>query len=278
LHLGHAYSALLAQDMAQVARGTFLLRIEDIDSGRCKAEFTEAIFDDLGWLGLDWPHPAMRQSERSPSYGLALEKLIEAGVCYPCSCTRRDIREAQSAPQAKPPQTATGTPDVYPGTCRHRDMDGRSDSDAIRLNMAKVFEVFPSVASAGFVETGPRNAGTHPIVPQHMIENIGDIVIARKDISATSYHLAVVVDDAEQGITQVVRGRDLFDVTPIHCLLQNLLGLPTPIYHHHRLVRDAAGQRLAKRHDAMAIRTYRDQGMSPADVKKLVDLPVPPGA
>jgi glutamyl-Q tRNA(Asp) synthetase len=267
LHLGHAFSTLTAWDMAQAAGGQFLLRIEDIDTPRCKPDFEQAIHDDLSWLGLRWPEPVMRQSERLAAYDAALEKLGEIGVTYPCSCTRGDIRAALSAPQeGAPMQGPDGV--IYPGTCRGRGMESRLPGDAIRLDMAKAMAL---VGALAFTETGSAHAGLHHITAAKMIETVGDVVLARKDIG-TSYHIAVVVDDAAQGITHVVRGEDLFSATPIHVLLQRLLGLAQPIYHHHRLIRDEAGKRLAKRDDARAIRLYREQGKTPEDIRATLGL------
>jgi glutamyl-Q tRNA(Asp) synthetase len=264
LHLGHAFSALTAWNMAQAAGGTFLLRIEDIDQPRCRPDFEAAIGDDLHWLGLDWPLPVMRQSERRAAYDDALARLAALGVTYPCSCTRADIRAALSAPQE-----GSG-PDgpVYPGTCRGRSIDSRRPDDAIRLDMARAMALTGPLA---FNETGAAQHGAQSITAAPMCDTVGDVVLARKDIG-TSYHLAVVVDDGAQGVTHVVRGQDLFTATPIHVLLQRLLGLPTPLYHHHRLIRDEHGQRLAKRDDARAIRAYRDAGHSPLDIRQMVGL------
>lgn len=264
LHLGHAFSALSAWDRAKAAGGQFLLRIEDIDTPRCRPEFEQAIYDDLHWLGLAWPEPVMRQSDRLPAYAAALETLTALGVTYPCSCTRADIRAALSAPQEG------HGPDgpVYPGTCRGRSMNKRGPDEAIRLDMAKAMALSGPLS---FTETGPAFAGVHSFSATEMVETIGDVVLARRDIG-TSYHLAVVVDDAAQGITEVVRGADLSPATPIHVLLQRLLALPTPLYHHHLLIRDDSGKRLAKRDDARAIRTYRDQGLTPADIRRMVGL------
>jgi len=268
LHLGHAFSALTAWDRAGAAGGRFLLRIEDIDRPRCRPEYEAAIYEDLHWLGLDWPEPVLRQSDNLPAYGAALDRLTALGLVYPCSCTRTDIRAALSAPQegAEPVFGPDGP--VYPGTCRGRPMADRAPGDALRLDMAKAVALSGPIV---FDETGPAHAGGHRMTPDEMIAGIGDIVLARRDIG-TSYHLAVVVDDAAQGITEVVRGEDLFAATPIHVLLQRLLGLPTPAYHHHRLIRDAAGKRLAKRDDARAIRRYRDEGASPGDIRRMVGL------
>lgn len=263
LHLGHAFSALTAWDLAQAAGGQFLLRIEDIDHPRCKPEFESALMEDLRWLGLQWPVPVMRQSDRMSAYAKALRQLETMGLTYRCTCTRSDIRAALSAPQEGAPLIGPDGP-VYPGTCRHA---GHQAKDAaIRLDMRKALKC---TGPPGFTETGPLHPGHHTF--ENMEETIGDIVLARRDIG-TSYHLSVLVDDAAQGITLVTRGADLFDATPIHVLLQHLLGLPTPRYHHHRLIRDESGKRLAKRDDARALARYRAEGAAPADIRAMVGL------
>ena len=264
LHLGHAFSALTAWERARKAGGQFLLRIEDIDRPRCRPEFETAIFEDLRWLGLDWPEPVMRQSERLTAYDEALARLSALGLTYPCSCTRADIRAALHAPQ----EGAAPGPDgpVYPGTCRRRSMADRRPEDAIRLDLARALQVAGEIA---FTETGPGHRGVQSVTSAEMLASVGDVVLARKDIG-TSYHLAVVVDDTDQEITEVVRGTDLFAATPVHVLLQRLLALPTPRYHHHRLIRDEKGKRLAKRDDARAIRSYRDCGKTPEEVRAMV--------
>ncbi len=261
LHLGHAFSAMLAHDMAQ--DGTFLLRLEDIDRQRSREMWVERICDDLRWLGLDWPDPVMRQSERGAVYAEALDRLWARGLLYPCRCTRRDVEAAMSAPQ----EGGAG-PDgpVYPGTCRGGDRRGvRPRDTALRLDMARTLEGVPDLR---FME-----AGTGPVVTSrnHYLDRIGDVVLSRRDMG-TSYHLSVVLDDAAQGITDVVRGADLFDATRIHVLLQRLLDLPSPVYHHHRLIRDAGGKRLAKRDDARALATYREAGAGPEDIRRMVGL------
>jgi glutamyl-Q tRNA(Asp) synthetase len=204
----------------------------------------------------------MRQSERMDAYRAALDRLRAAGLVYPCACTRRDIAAALAAPQE-----GAARPAVYPGTCR-----GRRDAPpgaAWRLDLAR------ALAAAGplaFAETGAAAPGTHPVDGPALLAGTGDVVLARKDIGA-SYHLAVVVDDAAQGITHVVRGMDLFEATPLHRLLQALLGLSVPVWRHHRLIRDEAGRRLAKRDDARAIARYRADGFGPDDLRRLVGLP-----
>ncbi|MGR3291610.1 MAG: tRNA glutamyl-Q(34) synthetase GluQRS [Paracoccaceae bacterium] len=272
MHLGHAYSALLAHDMAQAAAGEFLLRIEDTDSGRCKPEFEQAIFEDLRWLGLSWPTPVLRQSARLNDYDDAINNLIDKGICYPCSCSRRDIRDAVAAPQERRQPYTTLDGDLYPGTCRHRTMGDRNDNDAIRLNVAKAIARHPDIIGISFDETGPGNSGTHHLTNEKILLEIGDIVLARRDINAASYHLAVTVDDAAQSITNIVRGEDLFASTFVHLLLQTLLRLPTPVYHHHRLIRDNDGQRLAKRDQSRALQTFRNDGMTPQDIRNMVGL------
>jgi len=266
LHLGHAFAALTAWDLARAAGGQCLLRIEDIDTARCKPEWEAAIADDLHWLGLDWPEPAMRQSERKAAYGRVLDRLQAMGLTYRCLCTRGDIRAALSAPQEGAPATGPDGP-VYPGTCRHAGHEAAEA--AIRLDMAAAMARLGGLVS--FAESGPAYAGHHVFDTGQMVGGVGDIVLARRDIGA-SYHLAVVVDDAAQGVSLVTRGADLFAATPIHVLLQRLLDLPVPGYHHHRLIRDDAGKRLAKRDDARALSLYRAQGKSPAQIRALVGL------
>ena len=256
LHLGHAYSALVAAERGD----RFLLRIEDIDSSRCTSAFESGIYQDLAWLGVTWETPVLRQSDRADAYKAALEHLYNLGVTYSCSCTRGDIRNALSAPQ----EGAALGPDgpIYPGTCRGKTGDG-----AVRLDVSKAMALLGEVR---FIDTGVCR-GTFSFDAEQMQNFVGDVVLARRDIG-TSYHLSVVVDDAYQGITEVTRGEDLFEATKIHVLLQRLLGLPTPTYHHHRLIRDDQGKRLAKRDDARALSKYRADGASPQDIRALVGL------
>lgn len=273
LHLGHAYSALLAYDMAQARRGTFLLRMEDIDRSRSRPEWEAQIYDDLHWLGLRWPAPVWRQSEHLGAYHQALDHLWTLGLLYPCTCTRRDILMAARAPQ-EGDMPATG-PDgvIYPGTCRPAAgyaPSGPVPRDAaLRLNLRVALAMLGN-ATLDFEETGAAELGPH--MPATRVErDIGDIVLARRDMG-TSYHLSVVLDDAAQGVTHVVRGADLFSATFIHVLLQHLLDLPRPMYHHHGLIRDEHGKRLAKRDDARAIATYRAEGATPQDIRDMVGL------
>lgn len=260
LHLGHAYSALLAHDMARAAGGTFLLRIEDIDQSRARPQWEEQIYNDLHWLGLSWPTPIMRQSDRLPVYHAALDQLWHAGLLYHCTCTRRDIAAAASAPQEGAPMGPDGI--IYPGTCRHHPRTGPRPTDAVlRLDMSRAAQ-----------QISYHDQSRHIIPPETFMQSIGDVVLARRDMG-TSYHLSVVVDDAAQEVTDVVRGADLAEATPIHVLLQVLLDLPTPSYHHHKLIRDEYGKRLAKRDDARAIAKYRADGASPNDIRRMVGLP-----
>jgi glutamyl-Q tRNA(Asp) synthetase len=269
LHLGHAYSAILAHDMARAAGGDFLLRIDDIDQSRARPVWEAQIHSDLTWLGLTWDAPPRRQSDHLPAYRAAIDRLGQMGLIYPCCCSRRDIREAANAPQ-EGGEPLTG-PDglVYSGTCRHRAMAEIGPGDAIRLDMAKAMARHDT--TRGFDETGPAHMGHHSIPAVAMIATIGDVVLARPAMGA-SYHLSVAVDDAAQAITHVIRGQDLFAATQIHVVLQGLLGLPTPQYYHHRLIRDEGGKRLAKRDDARAIAHYRDIGATSADLRRMVGL------
>ena len=277
LHLGHAYSAHLAHDMAQAAGGEFLLRIDDIDQSRARPEWEAQIHDDLGWLGLDWPLPVRRQSDHLGAYRAALGHLWQRGLLYPCTCTRRDIAEAADAPQEGGPRIG---PDgiVYPGTCRPMSPpSGALPATALRLDMARALGTIAAQAlrpPLAFEETGAGPDGETGLIapePERLIAEIGDVVLARQGMGG-SYHLSVVIDDAVQGVTHVVRGTDLFSATAIHVVLQRLLQLPTPVYHHHRLIRDEDGKRLAKRDDARAIATYRKEGLNPADIRGMFGL------
>ncbi len=268
LHLGHAFSALTAWDRVQARGGRFLLRIEDIDRDRSRPEFEALIETDLRWLGLDWPRPPMRQSERMDAYRAALDRLAAMGLCYPCRCSRGDIRAVLSAPQEGAPAIGPDGP-VYPGTCRGRPMAQAGPDDSIRLDMARAAAHLGQLPS--FEETGPIHPGRHALDAAALIGGVGDAVLARRAMG-TSYHLSVVVDDAAQGITEVVRGADLFEATQVHVLLQALLGLPVPAYHHHDLVRDADGKRLAKRDDARALCAFRAEGLGPAAIRDMVGL------
>lgn len=258
LHLGHAYSALLAHDMARAAGGSFLLRIEDIDQTRSKPDWEDQIYSDLKWLGITWDAPPVRQSDRLPAYKAVLQSLWERDLLYPCSCKRRDILAAASAPQegAEPAYGPDGL--IYPGTCRTKPRSGAlpmPEGETLRLDMHAALSVLSDYECIGFSEDGEPVGYEETRVRftgGELEANVGDIVLSRKDFPG-SYHLSVVLDDADQGITHIIRGADLFDATQIHVLLQLLLGLPTPHYFHHSLIRDENGKRLAKRDDARAI-------------------------
>lgn len=284
LHLGHAYSALLGQACAQAHGGQFLLRIEDIDTGRARPHFIDAITQDLEWLGLSWPKPVMHQSVRFDSYEKALDTLRAQGLIYPCWATRTDIAraiEAQTEKQTDMPKNWPRDPDgapFYPGLYRNIDEARRQElmwqgrAYAWRLDMARAMvQVTQKLAaqkndgSLSYVEWGTGIAQRLPLVPQAY----GDVVLARKDI-ATSYHLAVVVDDGAQGITQVTRGQDLQPATAIHRLLQVLLGLPEPEYLHHALIRNTAGRRLSKQAGDGGFRALRQSGVSREEVIALL--------
>ena len=272
LHLGHAYSAIIAYDLAKELSGTFLLRIEDIDRSRARPEWEQQIYDDLHWLGLDWPLPVMRQSDRIAAYDKALDDLWDRCLLYPCTCSRRDIQEAISAPQEGGASIGPDGP-VYPGTCRpvHAPEGPRPKDANLRLNMRLALKSLSHPSTYEFEEIGPVHKGTVRFTGNELVNEVGDIVVARRDMQ-TSYHLAVTVDDADQNITHVTRGLDLFEATKIHVLLQQLLGLPTPVYLHHALIRDENGKRLAKRDDARALSKYRSEGVTPAGVREMIGL------
>lgn len=271
LHLGHAYSAILAHDMAMAENGTFLLRIEDIDTARCRPEWEAAILNDLKWLGLTWEQPVLRQSDHLQRYANALTLLADMGLCYACTCTRADIHTALSAPQEGAPHLP---PDgaVYPGTCRHLGLPLKGGAAAIRLDLDLALATLGPVSECSFNEIGPVAFGRYSLDPQSLRSKVGDVVLARRDIGTAAYHLSVVLDDALQDVTHVVRGMDLFEATPIHHLLQVLLQLHTPTYYHHILIRDDQGKRLAKRDDAKSIAKFRAEGATPADIRTMVGL------
>ena len=264
LHLGHAWSAWQACRRARSEGGRFLLRLEDIDTGRCRPEFETAIFEDLAWLGLEWEEPVLRQSEHFDRYRAAMASIRDLDLAYPCFCTRADIRreiEAAAAAPHGPPQGPSGNaPDSaggfrYPGTCRslapaeRQARIERGDAHAWRLDVA-----------AALARFGPliwRDEEVGDVVADPA--SFGDVVLARKD-TPTSYHLAVTLDDARQGVTLVVRGEDLFAATHIHRLLQAILDLSTPVYRHHALLLDAEGKRFAKRDRALTLRALREKG------------------
>jgi glutamyl-Q tRNA(Asp) synthetase len=261
LHLGHAYSALIAWRTARDAGGKFLLRIEDIDTMRCKPEFTDAILEDLAWLGLDWDGELRRQSRHFDDYEAALDRLDAMGLIYPCFCTRAEIA-AEIARAGGAPQGDEGP--IYPGTCRKLAAEERSrrvtsgEDFALRLDVAKAIKI-----------VGPltwEEEGRGTITVQSAF--LGDVVLARKD-TPTSYHLAVTVDDALQGVTLITRGTDLFMSTHIHRLLQALLDLPEPLYRHHKLLTDGQGKRFAKRDKALTLRALRESGHTQEEVRRM---------
>lgn len=272
LHLGHALSALIGHDWACAVDGRFLVRIEDVDVGRCNAAFADAILEDLRWLGIRWDDPVVRQSEEFAAYRTASGRLEQMGLLYPCFATRAQIAAASLPDRIDP----DGAP-LYPGL--HRGMNAheaearkaRGEPFALRLDMARALAqarvvtggeplCFTEVTRAGDPRMHPAEA-----------ERWGDAVIVRKDVPA-SYHLAVVVDDARQGITHVTRGQDLFAATGLHRLLQVLLALPEPVYHHHRLVTDAAGRKLSKSARDTSLRSLRRDGLTPDGIRQLAGL------
>jgi len=261
LHLGHAHAALFAQRAATATGGCFLLRLEDIDPSRCEPAFATAIAEDLAWLGLTWEQPVRRQSQHMADYAAALARLRAMGLLYPCFCTRREIR-GEIARSGQAPHGPDGP--LYPGTCRRLDPARREARLAAGDNHALRLDVAAAARLAGPLAWHERARGPQQARP----DLFGDVVLARKEV-ATSYHLAVTVDDAIQGITLITRGEDLFPATHVHRLLQALLDLPVPEWHHHGLLADAAGQRLAKRSDAAAIRSCRAAGHTPAEVRAL---------
>lgn len=265
LHLGHAYSALFAAKAARDAGGRFLLRIEDIDKGRSRSEYETGIYEDLAWLGLRWDEPVRRQSDHMADYRHALGRLEAEGLVYPCFCTRKDLRE-EAARSIAAPHGPDGP--LYLGTCRHRsaaeaaERVASGEAFALRLDMAR------AAARTGPLTFTDRVLGKTAVEPK----SCGDVVLARKDI-ATSYHLAVIWDDALQGVTLVTRGMDLLHATHIHRILQALLGLSEPEYHHHRLLTDDSGRRFAKRDRAETIRAMREAGQPAHAVRARAGFP-----
>ena len=269
LHLGHAYSALVDFDLCRQANGRFLLRIEDIDRTRCRPEFEPLIYRDLAWLGLAWQEPVRRQSERMDAYAGALARLTGMGLVYPSFMSRGEIRAAVAGRAG--PLDPDGAP-LYPGD----DRDLAETEAAVRIAGGEPYalrlRMDRAMALAGpltWVEQGDGHGQTGSVTADPAAW--GDVVIARKE-TPTSYHLSVVVDDADEGVTHVVRGRDLFHATSVHVLLQNLLDLPTPAYHHHRLVVDADGRKLSKSSRDTSLRSLRAMGKTPNDIRAMVGL------
>ncbi len=274
LHLGHAYSALLNFDLARESGGRFLLRIEDIDPSRCRPEFEEAIYQDLAWLGISWETPVRRQSEHLADYRAALERLENLDLIYPSFESRAEIaalvtQKEEVAPWPRDPDAAP----LYPGEARRLAPDARArllasgTPFALRLDMAAAAT---RAGGLGWNEQGEGpdgETGSVTAAPQAW----GDVILARKE-TPTSYHLSVVVDDALQGITEVVRGQDLFWSTSVHLLLQRLLGLPQPVWRHHRLVLDDSGRKLSKSTAATSLRELRARGATPAGIRRQIGL------
>ncbi|MBL4613146.1 MAG: tRNA glutamyl-Q(34) synthetase GluQRS [Emcibacter sp.] len=263
LHLGHAYSAKRAHDFAKEQGGRFLLRIEDIDTGRCKPAYEQAIYEDLAWVGLTWETPVRRQSEHSNDYQQALKVLDQQGLLFPCFCTRKDIRREIENSGRAPHDITAHSPEgpLYPGTCRALTRTERQEKKAanipyaLRLDMAKALQQVTSQT----LSWTDLEAGEQITTAETLNHLLGDAVLARKDIP-TSYHLSVVVDDHLQNISHVIRGTDLFHATHLHRLLQCLLGYETPTYLHHKLLTDENGWRYAKRDNAKTLRFMRENG------------------
>ncbi|CAN7715935.1 tRNA glutamyl-Q(34) synthetase GluQRS [Bradyrhizobium sp. LjRoot220] len=274
LHLGHAFSALLNFDMARASGGQFLLRIEDIDATRCRPEFEAAIYEDLEWLGISWETPVRRQSDHFSDFREAVEKLSGRDLIYPAFESRAEIARlvAERESVAPWPRDPDGAP-LYPGAAKsfsapaRRQLIGQGLPYALRLDMAAAMAQAPDLT---WIEHGEGPAGETGIVAARP-EDWGDVILARKE-TPTSYHLSVVIDDALQGVTCVVRGQDLFWATSVHRLLQSLLDSPQPVYRHHRLVLDGTGQKLSKSTRATALRELRGQGATPAHIRRLVGL------
>ncbi len=266
LHLGHAFAALTAARAGE----RFLLRIEDIDASRCRAEFVDAIFADLHWLGLAWEEPVLRQSARGAAYRAALDVLERRGLLYPCFCTRREIAE-EIAHAAEAPHGPDGP--IYPGTCRLLSEQERAARIATGVPYALRLDAAKAAALAGALTFEERGAGPKGELGVIAVAPglFGDVVLARKDMPA-AYHLAVVVDDAYQGVTLVTRGNDLFAATHVQRLLQALLGLPAPAYAHHRLILDANGRKFSKRDRAVTLKSLREDGVTAEEVVQRIGL------
>ena len=264
LHIGHAYSALFAFRTAVEAGGRFILRIEDIDGGRCKPHFEEAIYEDLAWLGIEWETPVRRQSEHFADYEAALSVLEGKGLTYPCFCTRGDIK-AELDRIGGAPHGFGGA--VYPGTCRDLSVDERARRLAAGVESAIRLRMTEAISRSGVPSWNDLERGTMTTDPLRH----GDVILARKDIP-TSYHLAVTIDDALQEISLITRGEDLLDFTDIHRVLQNLLGLQEPDYQHHALLTDDNGRRYAKRDHSLTIRALRAAGMTPDEVRTMAGV------
>lgn len=267
LHLGHAYSAIMAHDAARRAGGTFLLRIEDIDQGRCRAEFEEQIFDDLHWLGLTWDAPPLRQSDRMTAYHQRLAPLIEQGLVYRCFRTRKEIDDSLRAPHGAPPTPFVGGP-LHPQE-EERRLESK-EPYSWRLSLSALSE-HPFAQELSWQEITPDGIVSH----KADYKVFGDIILGRKD-NATSYHIASIHDDAECGITHIIRGDDLREAAGLHRLLYALFDLPPPVYQHHRLILGDDGKRLAKRDKAATLASLREAGHTPEDIRLMLGLPLKP--
>ena len=272
MHLGHALSALINYEQARATSGTFLLRIEDIDVGRAREAFVEGIFKDLSWLGLSWPEPVLCQSTRFDAYRAAAEQLINMGLLYPCFASRRDIAEAAD-PSRRDPDGAPLYPLLHKAMTKEEIERRKNEGQpyALRIDMPKAIAMGQKLSgSKTFTyRTHDGNGDVDDVTADPA--RWGDAVIVRKDIDA-SYHLAVVVDDAHQNITHVTRGADLEASTDIHVLLQILLGLDSPLYHHHRLLTDDKGRKLSKSAKDQSLRELREAGRSPPDIRKMTGI------
>lgn len=274
LHLGHALSALLGSEMARELGGRFLVRIEDIDIARCRETYVTQIFEDLRWLGIDWEEPVLRQSERFSTYGRASDWLLKLGLLYPCFATRSEIVAAtQTTPQKRDPE---GTP-IYPGLHKGLPKEeiaarlARKEQFALRIDMDRAIDSLEKITGARTVSFTELAGDGTPTRVEFDPAAWGDAVIVRKDVPA-SYHLAVTIDDAHQGVTHVTRGRDLFEATGLHRLIQILLSLPEPLYHHHPLLSDASGRKLSKSDRDTSLRELRDRGMDVLQLRRRLGL------
>ncbi len=276
LHLGHALSALVGFDMAEKLGGRFLLRIEDIDTTRCREEYVTHIYEDLAWLGITWEEPVLRQSLHFTTYSAASDWLLKLGLLYPCFATRAEISEATELfPNAVDPD---GAP-LYPGLHKHLPKEeiaarlARNEPFALRLHMDRAIDALEGITNARQVTFTELDENGNPQRIEMNPADWGDAVIVRKD-TPTSYHLAVVVDDGRQGVTHVTRGRDLYAATSLHRLLQTILGLPEPVYHHHRLLADADGRKLSKSARDTGLRELRAAGVDALQIRHLLGLSI----
>jgi glutamyl-Q tRNA(Asp) synthetase len=268
LHLGHALSALIGYERARASQGRFLLRIEDIDKGRARPRFAAGILADLAWLGIAWEEPVVFQSQRLSAYRAASQRLVRMGLVYPCFATRTEIEAA--AGSGRDPDGAPLYPGLYKGRDPAESARRRAAGEpcAWRIDMEAAIGVASARTPLRFTELAEDG---RPQTIEARPERWGDAVIVRKDAPA-SYHLAVVIDDAWQGVSHVTRGRDLYAATDLHRLLQALLDLPTPLYHHHRLITDATGRKLAKSARDTSLRSLREAGVTPAGIRRRIGL------